>query len=136
MIPDIELEAWEMMQEFADQKFSFTDCVSFVFMQRLKLILQHQVCRPFGAMRDTICRFPRVLLAVGFSLRPRWRQTGLHERRECVPKVVGLTKVCSLDAEFRAAGGELAIKSVPVDNTTAKWFHWRWTATKSFRYAI
>jgi len=34
---DIDLEAWEMRQKFADQRFSFTVCTSFVLMKRLKL---------------------------------------------------------------------------------------------------
>ena len=36
-VQEEELKALEMMQKYADQKVSFTDCVSFVLMKKLKI---------------------------------------------------------------------------------------------------
>ncbi len=35
--PEIEEEAWQLFKKYSDKQFSFTDCTSFVVMQRFKL---------------------------------------------------------------------------------------------------
>ena len=51
-----ELEALELFEKFADQKVSFTDCISFAFMRR------RRIRRVFG--------FDRHFLMAGFELWP------------------------------------------------------------------
>ena len=35
--PEIEESAWKLFKQYADKRFSFTDCTSFVVMQQLQL---------------------------------------------------------------------------------------------------
>lgn len=37
LLPADEEKAWELFLKYSDQDFSFTDCTSFAFMQRLKI---------------------------------------------------------------------------------------------------
>ena len=34
---DIDLQAWEIMKQFKDQNFSFTDCTSFILMREYRI---------------------------------------------------------------------------------------------------
>lgn len=54
--PEDEEDAWNIFRKYSDKKWSFTDCSSFVIMQRLKI--------------DTAFAFDPHFKQMGFSLLP------------------------------------------------------------------
>lgn len=51
---DIEEEAWKLFKQYSDKGFSFTDCTSFVVMQKLNLTEAFTNDRHFEQMGFTI----------------------------------------------------------------------------------
>ena len=49
-----ELAAWDLLKQYDDQVFSYTDCTSFVVMQALKLTQAFTVDHHFSIMRLTL----------------------------------------------------------------------------------
>ncbi len=51
---NVEAEAWELFKKYSDKQFSFTDCTSFVLMQRLRIIEAFASDHHFEQMGFTI----------------------------------------------------------------------------------
>ena len=55
---DMEKEAWDTFRDYSDKEFSFTDCTSFVVMQRLNLTQAFTNDHHFEQMGFTILLQP------------------------------------------------------------------------------